>query len=161
MDYLKFNDFFYVIILLFLLRLAQFLGTDVARLYNGGTTLLRRRAANRGATSRHRLDDAEAKRTLPSRTSPASCPFFLRCPPLLTGVHCLSEVSFYFLSSLLSLLSFSIMELLLLSVQCANLVPAYPCSVRHQPYNNKQHSLQCSLCKAWTVQALQREHCKE
>ena len=101
-----------------------------------------------GPTSLQWLHGVEAKReaTLPLQTSSASCTFFLRCPPLLTSVHCLCEGSFYFLF----LLPFSILEfLLLLSGQCPNPDPAYLCPVCHKPYTTKHHSFQCSLCKAW------------
>ena len=88
--------------------------------------------------------------TLVSRESPASCPFLLRCPSLLSGGHCHSEVGFSFLSSLLSLLPFSILKLLLLlSDQYPNPGPAYSCSICNKPFNTKQHSFLCSLCKAW------------
>ena len=124
------------------------MGTDVARLFAVVPP-----SATAGCESRGQLRFSGSAAWRPNVQQPshadlacpdlpASSPFFLRCTPTLTAVHCLSKVSYFlssFLSSLLSLHPFSILALLLLlSGQCPNPGPAYPCPVCHKPYSRRQ-----------------------
>ena len=91
----------------------------------------------------------------PSQTSlPTPFPFFMRCDLLLTGSHRSSKVSnlssfpslHYFPPSLFALPR---ELLLLLTGQCPNPGPSYPCPVCHLPYTRRQHAYQCTRCLAW------------
>ena len=78
-------------------------------------------------------------------------PFFPWCVPLLTGSHHSPSVS---IISLLPPKSHApIHELILLmSGQCTNPGPSYPCPVCLRPFRKSQYSFKCSSCLSWVHQ---------
>ena len=72
-------------------------------------------------------------------------PFLQRCPLPLTSAHCFPKVS-----DQTSYRPFPLRELiLLLSGQCPNPGPQYPCPVCGRPYRRSEYSYLCSLCGSW------------
>ena len=80
-------------------------------------------------------------------------PFFLRCSSLPSELHRISLDGKFFSIPLdplyLSLYASAPELLLLLSGQCPNPGPSYPCPVCGAPYSRRQHSYQCSRCGSW------------
>ena len=74
--------------------------------------------------------------------------FSRRCLPLLTCRH-RDQVVSTSPSPPMPVLSSKDL-ILLLSGQCPNPGPSYPCPVCRDPYDPRQYSYQCSTCRSWT-----------